>query len=250
MSTDAGDQFDFYPCLVDGKPASIYVNLRFEDAAERAGADTRYEVTLPILDAGPHGIGTAEEAELLNTFEEALIARAAAAGLIYVGRLRHRAQWEVTFYGTSGHDEVMRAAAATSPAGRRAEARSTPDPGWSYYLELLLPDAERKQWTDDRRLLQVLAEQGDRHATPRRVDHRVFFVEESARAAFARAITEAGFALVRMVDAPGSDHPFVAIVSKVDAIELDHIHDVVMEVVDAAAPHGGHYDRWETSIER
>ena len=247
--SDAVDQFDFYPCMVDDKPASIYLNLRFEDAAQRAGADTRYGVTIQMREAGPYGIGTAEEASVLDAFEEALIARLAEAGLRYVGRLRHRAQWEVTFYGPAGRDELVRAAAAARLDGRRVEAQCTPDASWRYYVELLLPDAERTRWMDDRRLVQVLREQGDRLVTPRRVDHRVSFATEPARAAFLDAIARHGFTLQRLLDAPASDRPFGVSVSRTDPIELDHIHDVVMQVVDAATPHGGHYDRWETSIE-
>ena len=38
--------------------------------------------------------------------------------------------------------------------------------------------------------------------------------------------------------------------TRIDPIELDHIHDVVMQLVDAAQACGGAYDGWETSIER
>src|SRR6476620_11710339 len=77
------DALEFYPCLVDGAPASIYVNLRYQTEAA-PDADTRYTVAVPIRDAGPHGIGTAEEGEVLNAWEEALIEQLRESGLVYV----------------------------------------------------------------------------------------------------------------------------------------------------------------------
>ncbi len=248
--TDAVDEFEFYPCLVDGASASIYLNLRFEGAAERAGADTRYWVTVEMLEAGPHGIGTAEEAIALNDFEEAVMLHCADAGLRYVGRLRHVGRWEVVFYGPAGLEAVVDAVTAEPLGGRRIEAHSEPDASWRYYVELLLPDAERLRWTDDRRHVQLFAEQGDGLVTPRRVDHRVSFADGAGRAAFLAAITSDGFALGHTAESDAADHPCCASVYRTDPIDLEHIHEVVMKVVDAATTHGGRYDRWETSIER
>jgi len=248
MSASAADDYDFYPCLVDREPASIYVNLRFEGEAPLAGADTRYELAMHMAEPGPHGIGTADEAEALDAVEEAVIAEVGALGLTYVGRLRHRGTWEATFYGPAGHVDAVRE--ATARAGRRADVQSESDPDWRYYRELLLPDAERRRWMDDRRLVEVLRDQGDGLRTPRRVDHRASFVTAHARDAFAAAAARAGFTLERAAVSEDVERPFRAQVARTDAIELDHIHDVVMTLVDAATAHGGHYDGWTAAIER
>ena len=71
-----GDAYDFYPCLVDDAPASIYVNLRFEHE-QLAAHNTRYTVAIRMRDRGEHGIGTAEEAADMNLVEEAIIECAA-----------------------------------------------------------------------------------------------------------------------------------------------------------------------------
>lgn len=244
--------YDFYPCLVDDAPASIYVDLRYEDAAARpATADTRYWIEISMLDPGAHGIGTADEADVLNALEEAAIARLASAALAYVGRVRHRGTWETSFYGPAGHLRAIdQAAEAFAP--RRVSTGTRPDLDWSYYRELLLPDLERKQWMDDRRLVEILREQGDRLALPRRVDHRASFTSAQARDAFATAAAQHGFTRDDAETAtaePVGERSFLAHVFRVDPIELDHIHDVVMILVDAAVEHGGVYERWESSIE-
>ena len=233
------DAFDFYPCLVDGELASIYVNLGFEEARP-PGADTLYRIGIQMRDPGPHGAGTADEAEVLNAFEVAAIEALGTRGLVYAGRLRTHGMWETTFYGPAGQRAHVQELGA--PGTRRVEVHDEPDPDWGYYRDLLLPDAERKQWMDDRRLVQVLEEQGDRLVTPRRVDHWVN-VPEAKLAAFVARAKALGFAIVEPVQSYQQ-------VYRTDPIELDHIHDVVMSLVDAAEACGGTYDGWETSIER
>jgi hypothetical protein len=245
-ATQVPDQYEFYPCLVDGAPASIYLNLRYED--EPRTETTAYWLAVKMLDEGEHGIGTAEEGELLNAIEEAVIARASVAGLVYVGRVRTRGIWEMTFYGPAGRLDVIRGAAKDLAIGRKTEAHSKTDAAWSYYRELLLPDAERRQWMDDRRLVQVLKEQGDALVTPRRVDHWAYFPSAAARDAFVDAAGKQGFE--HDADDDQTAGRFGAHVFRTDPIELDHVHDVVMLLVDAAHAQGGEYDGWETSIER
>jgi hypothetical protein len=237
------DAYEFYPCLVDGAPASIYLNMRFEHDPQPQ-ATTAYWLAVRFNDRGEHGVGTAAEAELLNAFEESAIERLAAVGLVYAGRVRTSGMWETTFYGPPGHVDDVRAV-TQSLADHRAEVRSAPDVAWSYYRDFLLPDAERRQWIDDRRLVQVLAEQGDRLTTPRRVDHWASFDSEHARDAFIAAVEVHGF----IADRAEAEGRFEASVHRVDPIELDHIHDVVMLVLDAAEAQGGTYDGWETGIE-
>ncbi len=236
--TRVDDELDFYPCLVDGAPASIYVNLRYEGAPV-PDADTRYTVAVPIRDAGSHGIGTAEESELLNAWEEALIEAVRASGLVYVGRVRNRGIWESAFYGPAGQLEAVRSSVALDD--RTSDVRTDYDPSWTYYRDLLLPDAERKQWMDDRRLVQILREQGDVLVSPRQVDHHLSFPLQKQLDAFVKTVELEGFTVQ-------AGEGLAVLVSRTDSIELDHIHEVVMRLVDLASPLGGTYERWVSPI--
>jgi hypothetical protein len=241
------DAYEFYPCLVDDAPASIYVNLRFEHDPPSLG-DTRYTVAIHMRERGEHGIGTADEAEALNVIEEAVIARARSLAITYVGRLRTRGIWETVLYGPVGHVDALRTLARELAGDRTIDARSVLDASWSYYRELLLPDAERLQWMDDRRMVQILSELGDHLATPRRVDHRLAFATVASRDAVISAVTSLGFTPDRTEDRTDGELPHCAHVHRVDPIELDHIHDVVMVLADAATLQGGRYERWEAGI--
>lgn len=235
------DELDFYPCLVDGRPASIYVNLRFEEGEPPASHDTGYTIAIRMRERGEHGIGTEDEAAALNLVEAAVIARAGDFSINYVGRVRTGGVWETVLYGSAGYLDALRALASERAGDRRIDARSARDPSWTFYRELLLPDAERKQWMDDRRMVQILREQGDRLSTPRRVDHHLAFPTVVARDAFITEVRAAGFSV-------DHDEANRVRVHRVDPIELDHIHDVVMILVDAATKHAGHYERWIAGI--
>ncbi len=237
---DAEDAYEFYPCLVDGAPASIYVNLRFESEPDPK-LDTRYTVAIHMRERGEHGIGTADEAAAINLVEEAVITGVAADAIAYVGRLRTRGIWETVLYGPAGHADALRGIATDRAGDRTIEVRSEHDVSWSYYRDLLLPDAERRQWMDDRRMVEILSEQGDRLTTPRRVDHQLAFPTVAASEAFVSAATALGFALDRTEELTVRVH-------RLDPIELEHIHEVVMALADAATAHGGRYERWEAGI--
>ena len=75
--------------------------------------------------------------------------------------------------------------------------------------------------------------------------HWASFENEHARDAFVAAVEVHGF----IADHADVDGRFEASVHRIDPIQLDHIHDVVMLVLDAAEAQGGTYDGWETGIE-
>ena len=158
------DDWDFYPCRIDDYAASIVLNLRYAAEAPPAEATTLYRVRLPMREPDEHGMGTAAEAAAMNTFEDEVESRASEAGLIYVGRIRSRADWELVFYGAP--DRAIQTVRDVF-VDRRTYLDVRPDPDWGYYRDFLLPDAEREQWMHDRRLTEVLAREGDSLTTPR-----------------------------------------------------------------------------------
>jgi Regulator of ribonuclease activity B/Family of unknown function (DUF695) len=237
------DEWEFYACVVDNQPASIFLNLRYEHA--RPAADTLYWVRIHMLVPSSLGMGSAGEAEALREPEAALLAAAAQLAFVYVGRLRTAGTWELAFYSAPDRvGEIDSLARRAELGGRTVEVDSKPDPDWSYYREFLLPDAERRRWIQNRRLVFTLRQHGDVVATPRRVDHWAYFETATARDAFVQSVTRDGFALDQVLDGDS----FGAQVFRTDSVELDHIHDVEMTLVELAEQHGGEYDGWETEI--
>ncbi len=248
------DEWDFYPCRVDDAPASIFLNLGLAGTEQRpVEADTLYWVRIEMGDPGSHGMGTESEANAMFPVEDEITARAQDVGLVYVGRLRNHATWQLTFYGPDGRVELLRASMTPSGIGasRQVEVGCKSDPRWTYYEEFLMPDAERLQWMQDRRLVDVLREHGDPLIPPREVAHWAYFDTRQARDRFLSDVMALGFTTTDVAMDPEPDTlQFCAHVRRVDSVELDHIHAVVMQLFEAARRHGGEYDGWETPLER
>ena len=246
MSDDG--EWEFYPCVVDHRPASIFVNLSHEHARPTSSTSTRYWLRIQLSDAAPHGMGASSEADALFPPEDAITASVVDVGLLFVGRLRSNGSWDLTFYGPAGRDDALNAIAREADLGGRSFVTgSKPDPEWTYYREFLLPDAERRQWMQDRRVVEAFEEHGDVHSIPRRVDHWAYFRAPTWRRAFVRDASEQGFTLEGTSDAP---HNFGVQVFRTDSVELDHIHQVVMTLFKLADHHGGYYDGWEAPVEK
>lgn len=248
MSPDAVDEWDFYPCLIDGAPASIFLNFRYEHAAPPSALDTLFRLRVQMLEPDEHGMGTTNESTEFNTLEDAMAARATEAGLCYLARVRAGGLWELAFYGAPACKDAIQSLRALF-TNRRTYIDIRPDADWGFYREFLLPDAERRQWMEDRRLTDALAERGDPLERPRRVDHWAHFATAGARDHFVRDALQAGFALQRAASVEHHELPFGAQVFRTDAVDLEHIHDVVMELRELATKHGGDYEGWESPVE-
>ncbi len=242
-------QWEFYLADTDEGPFSVMFVLDYADVAPLADAPMRLDVGIPMRSPGPNGLGDASEAEEMNRLDLALHreleTRLAARA---VGRIRGGGMWIFVYYAPSdeGLEDAVRAALAGSP-GREFDVGSERDPSWSAYRESLLPDRERWQWIQDRRVVDALESQGDPLTTPRSVEHFLYFEQEDARARFAEAARERGFTVVGESAGEG-DARFGIRVSRVHAVDLDAVHAVVMELVELASASDGEYDGWETEV--
>ena len=79
---DGDDDWDFYPCLVDDRPASIFLNLRYDDERPPEDTTTLYRIRLPMAEPEDHGMGSAAEALAMNALEDEMVQRAEAGGLL------------------------------------------------------------------------------------------------------------------------------------------------------------------------
>jgi hypothetical protein len=248
VSTDDGE-WDFYYCQVDDAPASIFLNFALREARP-SGLDTLHFVGLQILEPGDHGMGVEPDVAKLWDLEDKITEAAAAKGFTYVGRLRNGGDWQITFYAAGNRESELEQLVVDALAGadRGYRTGSKEDADWSYYDEFLTPDAERWQWIMDRRVVTQLAKAGDVHETPRPVDHFIGFPDAAARDAFMNAARERGFSAEAGDTRDQDENPHTVQLVRSDPVTLQHIHDVVMDVVELAAAHGGEYDGWGAPI--
>lgn len=244
------DGWDFYFCRVDGRPASIFLNFSYEGDHGSRDNDTLVWVRIGMRHADHHGMGSASEAAVLWPLEDRIVA-AAARQLVYVGRLRNSGAWQLAFYGRAGGEASLAAiVGAIDLGGRTADVGSKSDPDWSYYSGFLVPDPERRQWIEDRHLVETLVQHGDHLPAVREVNHWAYFPTAAARDAFVEDATERGFQLSSLPSGSGKELPFGANVDRDGSVELDSIHETVMMLVELTERHNGVYDGWETAVVR
>ena len=240
-----------YPCKVDDAPAAMFVDLGLIHAAPIAGEDHAYWVSFQIQEPGKYGLGEPEEAEQMYDMEDHVCATLDGTPLRYVGRLRNHGQWQMFFYGPAGHEAAVdaSAAAAVQQLGMRTyEFGSKADATWDVYRQFIFPDPERHQWVLDHRVVSNLQQHGDNNTAPREVDHYIYFQDQAPAQACADAASAHGFTCKLTHDPSQGDLPHGLHLVRSDPVELGHIHNVVMQLIQLASQHGGEYDGWGCPI--
>ena len=104
----------------------------------------------------------------------------------------------------------------------------------------------------NRRVLEVLAEQGDQHKIPRKIDHWLYFGDEASRAACRETLAAIDFTIEDegMAEEDAGDLPFVLVVSRVDSVDTHAINRITLELQRLAGEYCARYDGWECPVTR
>ena len=269
------DNWDSYLCEVDGKPASILVDLGAVAHAPAPDFPCLGYVTISVRDPDENGFPRREEFEALSALEDALEASLTAnRAAVHIGRCITDGRYELVFYATGVEDWNHRVAVAMeSLPPYEWEAGAHYEPDWDSYLGFLFPGEQDLLIIQNRRLCRQLEGQGDTLEKSRLITHWLGFSDAEAGKAFCRAALERGFQVEEaglIADDPaGTDlaglpgggpgsarlalnrldarpSAFQARVSRQDAPE--QIDDVSFELLDMALEHGGEYRGWSCSI--
>jgi regulator of RNase E activity RraB len=248
MSND----WDFYFARVNGAVSSIFVDLGVRPDVPLEKRPWLLWVFVDMQTPNAEGLSTQEEAPTLHAIGEALdamISPTCAAQM--VGRITGAGRREFYFYAEEPGplDEAVRGVMQAFPAYTH-ECGSSLQPDWDQYLELLYPSETNLQRMFNRRVLEVLAEQGDSHETPRQVDHWLEFPDEASRAACRDTLIAIEFRLEDefLSDEPGDELPHTLVVSRVDSVDSHTINGITLELVRLARENGGRYDGWECPV--
>jgi len=253
------NEWDFYFCRIDDRPASIMLDLGLAAAVPDPERPWLLSLRLPLQRPRPEdGLSSSEEAPALAAVEDLLDAElAAACGALRAGRLTWNGLRELFYYARAegqarAEDCLDRALAAVARAhpDREVLSRTDHDPEWTHYREFLYPSPGQLQWIRDRRVVDQLRAHGDHLEIPRPVDHYLHFPDAPSRDAFLQSATAAGFRSEPTPDESTSTLPYGAHLVRTDPVDLPHIHDVVLDLIALAEPHAGDYDGWGAPIQR
>lgn len=243
------EQWDFYFCHVDDKPASIYVDVGLHGEVPVAALPDRAYLSVIMRQPREDGLSSHEEFDALKALEDAIDARLVSAETLYVGRNTSDGRRDYWFYLADAAAWQRQAAEFMAAFPEYAyEADAEPDPEWSAYLEFLYPNEQGWDFITNRHVCERLEEDGDPLTEPRDIEHWAYFPDAVSRDAFvarARAMQfEVRDLLEPDADEERSDHGVV--LSRRDVPSHRGIHDITVPLLRAAKEAGGRYDGWET----
>lgn len=237
------DDWDVYFTHVDGKPASILLDLDIE--APIPGMSVMAYITLDFREPDENGMSGRDEFDALVKIEDALVPALTHETSMFVGRCTTGGQRDFFFYmdNAKGVEEKVESVMDAFPE-YTWDMGLVEEPGWDTYCEFLFPDEQGMDTIQNNRVRRQLAATGDNPALPREIDHFLAFPSAADRDAFATEIMAEGFRVTQVDDNP--EQPFALLVQREDA--PDAIDDVTWPLRELAGAHGGAYDGWGCSV--
>jgi regulator of RNase E activity RraB len=247
------DEWDFYFARVNDAVSSIFVDLGIREDVPIETRPWLLWVWVVLQAPKPDGLATNEEGRVLHEIGEALDSLVSATcGAQLVGRITGTRRREFYFYAAEPGELTHSVAAAMKAFPHyKYETGSTFQPEWEQYLTLYPSDTnlERMQ---NRRMLESLAEQGDVHELPRKIEHWLHFGDEPSRAACRETLQAIDFTVEDegISETEDEDMPFALVVSRVDSVDTHTINGITLELARLAGEYCARYDGWECPVIR
>lgn len=244
------DNWDFYFCTVDEKPASIFLDLGIaSEAPMRAFPDMAY-VRLHIRKPEPNGMPNREESEVLRVIEDSLVADLCLGGkAVYVGRSTCDGCRDLFFYtmpASGWEGRVRQLMSSFSDYEFEAEARNEPD--WQTYRDFLYPEDTERQQMWNSRVCESLQRAGDDLTQEREINHWAYFPDSASRDVFIEGAAKMGFTARSTTNPEKEGDSFGVQVSRSDVPSFQGIDHIVRPLFTLAKDAGGDYDGWETEV--
>ncbi len=246
-------EWDFYFCQVENHPASIFVDLGIREDVPLADLGDVAFLRVRIRQPRADGLPGKEEYDRVSEIEDAVLQTLSNAKrkIMYVGRNTSNGRRDFYFYAANGIQvERLLTTVMGSFAEYEFEVGSRSDREWRTYREFLYPSPRGYQAIMNRRVLIRLEKHGDHHDIEREVMHWIYFQSREDRARFLAAAIQRGYKVVSQNDDGKDNWQFKLTVSKLHAVDVRTINDVVLGLFDLAGECAGDYDGWETRVEK
>jgi uncharacterized protein (TIGR01619 family) len=247
------DDWDFYLCKVEDRPASIFVDI----GASKSAPDKAFghalghigSLMLKMQAPRPDGLSSQEEFDTLVALEDGLAKALVDATTVYIGRVTSDGHREFFFYTNAPAvwAERVRTAMQAYPA-YRFESDTYEDLQWRTYFEFLYPNAQQMQGIQNRRVCMSLEKHGDRMVNLREVDHFIYFQNARDRGGFLNAVNALGFKVRILMEPDEELKTFGVQLYRIDVPSYENIDEITMPLFDLANEYNGDYDGWETQV--
>lgn len=241
--------WDSYSREIDGKAASIFLDLGLADAAPVARLPVLGTVHLCMRCPRQDGLSSADEFVALTAVEDALASQLVCRSTTYVGCITTAGRRDFYFYSAAEQGWADRVAAVLGAyPDYRYTCSTRADREWGTYFDVLSPSHEDRACIRNRRICDDLQQQGDRLLTARPILHWAYFRKAKARQAFVDKVIALGHRVEECVDPEAKGEPFSVRFSGVGVPSHGGIDALTLPLFRAAHECGGEYDGWETEV--
>lgn len=143
----------------------------------------------------PDGLSSSEEFDKLVALEDTLqAALEKKCGGVLSGCITTDGRREFYFYGSTpeSFEETVKQSVGLSH-GYKFDCGKQEDLAWAQYLNVLYPSDKQRQLIENRKLMDLLTEKGDKLELARDVHHWAYFKNQTDRKSFRDAIQVLGY---------------------------------------------------------
>lgn len=253
LETECRDDWDFYFSNVDGRLASLFVNIGLYNAAPFADKPNVAWVSIKMNDPNADGLSSQGESDKLFEIEDALAkAMAAKSNSVYVGRLTSAGRRDFYFYSgdTDLYENTLSSVMSAYP-DYKFDFGIKEDKEWKGYLDFLYPSPRQLESIYNRRTVAQLEKNGDNLTAERDVFHWIYFKTETDLEKFLDKIKGNDFAVVaRNRNDSQGEYPWGLQIKRKDRVDPASVDEYTLYLWDIAVETNGEYDGWETSVEK
>lgn len=244
------ENWKFYFCNVNGKYASISLNLGLWPDVPMADKPWLLWVWIYLLSPGDTGLTSSSEAPVIWEIEKVLEhALASVCDAIHCGRITTDGRRELYFYGKNKRGFEKAVKSVMSSFGQyKFDLDAQKEADWNQYLNVLYPSDEDRQRISNMDLLDVFTKKGDTLESPREVNHWIYFSREVDRELFTQMILQRGYQKEALPDRLENEFPLGLRAMRMQSITLSAINETVIELFRLARAANGSYDGWEAEV--
>jgi len=245
------DNWDFYFCHVDERPASIFLDLGIADKAPIKSHPIMAYVRIFMPNPRSDGLSSDEDFEEIKEIEDLLSQELESNLCLYVGRNTSNGCRDFYFYLATSDTWVEDVARAMSNFPKHEfESGTRDDAEWNTYFGFLHPSEEDLERIQNRHTCEALERNGDCLTAERQIDHWVYFKSAGNRTAFIEKSASLGYAVAQTWNPGNDDHRFGVRLSSLGVPSFVDIDNLTLPLFRIARDFGGDYDGWETQVIR
>jgi len=239
-----------YICNVNGKLASIALNLSLSDEAPMQAKPWLLWVWVYLQHPRPDGLSDRSEFETICAIEDELAKQIGTeCQAVKAGRITTDSRREFYFYGA---DEKGFKKAIRTAMGRfkqyKFDLGTQHEPDWSQYRNVLYPSDEDMQRIANRDVLDVLEKHGDTLEPVRDVHHWIYLKSIEGRQRFAKDVQDLGYTIEDESEDLKQECPYGLTITRDQSVTPEKIDEAVLELFRLAKEVDAEYDGWEAQV--